>query len=328
MDTPKVLVTGASGFVGYHLLTRLVGSGRQVVALHNRPLSSELRKSFGNQVMWMQADISQDNLSEKLKDVGVVFHLAAYASNSEKLQDVALMEQVNVFGTQRLAIASKTAGVCHFVFVSSVAAGNLNNLVTHKSSLPMSSYGKTKKKAEKLLIDLSCDEFAVTALRTSALFGEYHTGSVYELVKVISKGRFFIIGKGHNLMNFYYIGDFIDLLLLVENNEKTFGQVFMACYEPQSLRNLVYDIEDILGVAHRRWSIPLTLGYVLGYSCDIISKLTGYSLPLSSRRVRAMSGHVAYSPDKLKEILKLRTKFGLKEGLRRSISWYSQEGLL
>jgi nucleoside-diphosphate-sugar epimerase len=330
MNMPKVLVTGASGFVGYHLLARLVGSGRQVVALHNRPLSAELRDCFGSKVIWRQADIVDDDLSKILKDVGTVFHLAAYASNSEASQEVALMERVNVLGTERLAAASKVAGVRHFIFVSSVAAGDASTAgaIDDGSDLPLNSYGKTKKQAEEMSIALSSDEFGVTVLRPSALFGEYHTGSIYELVKVISEGRFFIIGNGLNRMNFYYVGDFVDLLLVVENNVKVFGQVFMACDDPHSLGGLVYEIEELLGLTHKRLRIPLFFGYTAGYGCDFISTLTGHSLPLSSRRVRAMTCDVAYSAEKLERIVRLRTKVGLKEGLSRSISWYYQKGLL
>jgi nucleoside-diphosphate-sugar epimerase len=281
-------------------------------------------------VIWRQADIGDDDLSQIVKDVDTVFHLASYASNSESSQDVALMERVNVLGTERLAVASKIAGVRHFVFVSSVAACNasIGTAIDEGGGFPLSSYGKTKKKAEDILLALSSDEFGVTVLRPSALFGEYHTGSIYELVKVISEGRFFIIGNGQNRMNFYYVGDFVDLLLAVENNIKVFGQVYIACDEPLTVGDLVHEIEDLLGLTQRSRRIPLSLGYAAGYGCDFIATLTGHSLPLSSRRVRAMTRDIAYCAEKLERIVRLRTKVGLIEGLRRSISWYKQKGLL
>jgi nucleoside-diphosphate-sugar epimerase len=326
MNMTKILVTGASGFVGIHMLDALVSGSRTVIALHNRPLAEHLRDRYKGKVTWRQFDIVNDDLSAVVADIDTVYHLAAYASNSESSEDVALMEQVNILGTKRLSFASRNAGVRHFIFVSSVAAGS--NVLDEEDVLSLSPYGRSKREAETKCLELSTTDFGVTVLRPSALFGEYHEGSVYELVKVINQRRFFMVGDGRNRTNFYYIGDFIELLLLLEHKDEVYGQIFVACVEPWQLKNLVLEIEMLLGVNHMRWHVPVFVGYLAGFSCDIIRYLTGYSLPLSSRRIRAMQQDIAYSANRLEATLKFKPKFGLKDGLRRTISWFRKEELL
>lgn len=330
MELDSVLVTGANGFVGQHLLGRLVSSNRRIVALHHRPLAPALRAQFGDAVNRHQAGIATDSLSCFVEGIGTVFHLAAYATPSEAPAAVAEMVRVNCLGTQRLGIASKLAAVRRFIFVSSSAAGeySLSCDIDESNGHPGSSYGKSKRDAEDALLPLGDDAFGITVLRPSALFGEHHLGSVYELVKVIQQGRFVMIGDGQNRTNFYYIADFVDVLLAVENHAGACGQVFVASDEPCSLEELVVSIQTALGLDSRVRRIPRWLGYTLGYCFDAISSTTVRPLPLSVRRVRAMTRDVAYRNHRLRRELGLRVNHGLPEGLRRSIDWYRQEGLL
>ncbi len=84
----KKLVVGASGFVGIHMLDALVSGDRRVIALHNRPLTEHLEDRYKEKVTWRQVDIVNDDLSEVVTDIDTVYHLPAYASNSEPKEDL------------------------------------------------------------------------------------------------------------------------------------------------------------------------------------------------------------------------------------------------
>lgn len=112
--------------------------------------------------------------------------------------------------------------------------------IDEESGVPVSAYGRSKKAAEQLLMEMAGNGFEVTVLRPTALFGENHLGSVYELAKLIDQGRFFLFGRGNGQTNFYYIRDFVDVLSAVQHDPRTFGQTFIAADESIALRELAF----------------------------------------------------------------------------------------
>ncbi len=323
----KILVTGASGFVGQFLLEKLVSSaqtGTTIVALHNHGLDPVLEGRFGDRVVWIKGDIAADDLSEAAAGVDTVFHLAAYSTTSEADDERRRLARVNVLGTRRLATACKESGARHFIFVSSIAACEAATVpeIDEESGVPVSAYGRSKKAAEQLLMEMAGNGFEVTVLRPTALFGENHLGSVYELAKLIDQGRFFLFGRGNGQTNFYYIRDFVDVLSAVQHDPRTFGQTFIAADESIALRELAFLIGAEIELRRNVPSIPYSLGFCVAAACDVASKIVGRPLPLSMRRFRAMTGNTSYSSRKLKEVLGIFPAFGTREGLRKAVAWY------
>src|SRR3990167_5816505 len=330
MKNNKVLVTGANGFVGTALLEKLVEeTDCKIIAMHRNKLTSEIEKRFASLVQWVQADITTEDLSKAVADVQTVFHLAAHSSMSETSAERNLMEQVNVLGTKRLAVACKEAGVQHFIYVSSIAACESGSLllIDESNGFPVSSYGKSKRDAEDLLLKLCGNGFEVTVLRSTVLFGENHLGSIYELVKTISLGRFVIFGKGNNYTNFYYIRDFIHVLLAIKNNAKSHGQVFIAADRAYQLNDVVTCITQALEYRRSIFKIPVLLGYILATMCDIVTKLSGKEMPLSKKRYKAMTRNITYSNSKLTKVLNISPMYGLLEGIHNTVKWYRDTGL-
>jgi nucleoside-diphosphate-sugar epimerase len=301
-----------------------------VIAINRQPVSPGDAQRYGDRVTWYRADIACDDLSSVLRGAELVFHLAAYSTLAESPDEVSRMQRVNVGGSVRLAEACKQAGVRHLILVSSVAACEAGDSadIDESNGVPRSSYGRTKKTAEQLVLAISGPGFAVTVLRPTALFGEEHLGSVYELVKAIKNGHFVVFGEGKNRTNFYYISDFVGVLLSVANNAKTFNEVFIASDRPYPLCEVVSSIEAELGIRHRVRHLPRAVGMGIGAVCDIVAALVRRPLPLSRRRVRAMTRDIAYRNDKLSRVVDLSSGVGFSEGLRRSIAWYLQTGLL
>lgn len=329
----KLIVTGATGFVGLFLLEKLTERGEkgtEIVAVHHRDLKKEVKQRFGNSVQWIKVDITCDDMSCVVAGAATVFHLAAYSSIEETEAARHQQKCVNVLGTQRLAAAAKKAGVRHFIFISSIAACESGSTkeINEQNGFPVSSYGKAKKSAEDILLSMSGNGFDVTVLRPTALFGENHLGSVYDLVKLIKQRRFVIFGRGESRTNFYYVRDFVDVLLAVQNNAKAYGQIFIAANRPYAMHELISCIVAALGCKRFVPSVPVQLGYLAAVCCDIISKLSGKSLPFSKRRYRALMRDTAYSSQKLEETLGLRPSYGLSEGIKKTITWYQKTGLI
>ncbi len=318
MPTRKLLVSGASGFVGGFLLERLQEiDTNSIVALYHRKIPENARQLHSDRLTWSRTDLVCDDLTEQVRGIDTVFHLAGGFSLSKKKSDQQIMERVNVQGTQRLAEACKTAGVRHFIFSSSVAACEENSL-----------YGKTKRDAEDLLLSMIGDGFNVTILRATALFGELHRESIYELARTIQNGRFVIFGKGNNRVNFCYVGDFVDGLVSVSNNSKAYGKVLLVTDGSHTYKELSRMVADLVENKKSIPQIPMVCGRVLAGACDAVNSLIGTSLPLSTRRFKAMVRDVQYSGENLYQTLGITPAYGLKEGLKKTIQSFRSAGLL
>jgi nucleoside-diphosphate-sugar epimerase len=331
MHTRTVLVTGASGFVGSALLTRLVEGAHasKIIAVHRRELPNQIKQKFpARTVHWVKADITRDELTEAVAKIDVVFHLAGYASVRETDAERGLMESINLYGTHRLAVAARAAGVRHFIYASSIAACETAPAlpINEANGVPISSYGRSKKAAEGALFLLADNGFQITVLRPTALFGENHLGSIYELARAIHQGRFVIFGDGTNRVNFYYIRDFVDVLLAVQDQPKAHGQTFVAADEPCRLNELVACISTALNCQRSIPHIPIALGYGAATVCDLLAEVSGRTMPLSRRRLRAMTRDVAYSNEKLLHALNVRPGYGVLKGIRRTVRWFRETG--
>jgi UDP-glucose 4-epimerase len=327
----NILVTGASGFVGQYLLERLIQTNcDKIVAVHNNPLKESTKIRCGDNIIWKNTNLIKDDCGELLIDIDVVFHLAGYSSIATSKDEIDTMESVNIDVTKKLAEKCLPLSVRHFIFVSSVSAceGCPSERIDETNGVPITPYGDSKKRAEDILFEIADGQYAVTILRPTALFGEYHQGSLYELVKSIKYHRFVIFGSGNNLTNFYYIRDFIELLINVKDNNKAFNQVFIASDNAFRLIILIEWIVVSLKYKYYIVKMPLWVGYLVGYIFDITSLFTKISFPFSLRRLKAMTRDVVYSNRKIKNILDIKQIYGVQQGINNTIEWYDNNGLL
>ena len=216
MKRNNILVTGASGFVGQFLLERLIQTDcNKIVAMHKKPLNKSLKERFDDQITWINTDLASGDCSKLLSNIDIIFHLAGYSSVSTSKEEIDNLQKVNVDITEKLAVDCIASPVRQFIFVSTIAVceNSFSRIIHETNGFPITAYGISKKRAEDLLIKIADGHYAVTILRPTALFGEYHKGSIYELVKSINKRRFVMFGSGENLTNFYYIRDFIEILI-------------------------------------------------------------------------------------------------------------------
>jgi nucleoside-diphosphate-sugar epimerase len=326
----KYMVTGASGFVGGHLLNQLAAEeNSEIVALYNSnyPSQSVIDDKL---IRCIKRDIVRDDLSGLCLGIDIVFHTAGFASNFESSEICDKLMSVNLLGTLRLAITARDEGVTRFVFVSSVAAceSSLESIVHEDNGFPISCYGRSKRVAEILLLALHSKTFNVTIVRPTALFGEDHLGSVFELCRLVSINRFVIIGSGLNCVNFLYIKDFIADLVYVAKSSAACGGIYICSDNLCQLNSFIIQVKFALGVDNSTYRIPLWAGHVLGFVADILKSVSGRSLPISGKRVVAMTKNIYYSSDRLRIDLKSEMPNGIQQGLINTIKWYRLNGFL
>jgi nucleoside-diphosphate-sugar epimerase len=326
----RVLVTGARGFVGGHLVDRLVRDETDVVAMHQRAIPPDVRERTGPQVRWVQSDLTNSDLAEIANGVDSVFHFAAYSTVTETEADRLRLDRANVAGTKRLASASKSVGVRRFIFANSIAAGEAGDgpTIDETNAHAISCYGKAKLAAEKVLMAISDDAFPVTSLRASALFGEQHQGSFCEMTKAILRGRFAIVGDGGNRTSFHCVCDFADALFGAELTDAAQSQVLTAADNPCASSELASMISAVSGSRRPSPRLAVSIGMAAGAAFDPFANLTGRPMPLSIRRVKAMARDVGFSGKKLERMTGIRPDYRLGVGIAQTVSWYRQTGLL
>lgn len=207
----KCLVTGGAGFLGRHIVQQLVDSGKyQVVVFDIRPL-----EGFKG-VVTIVGDLRKpSDVQGAVEGCEVVFHVATAAPTGSNALNLALMDGVNVKGTQNVIDACIQHKVSKLIYTSSASVvfdGHKLDMIDEShpyASKPMDYYTDTKIKGEQMVLAANGKGGVATcALRPSGIFGEGDVLFVPTVVKNARIGKMkYVIGDGKNLMDFTYAGN-------------------------------------------------------------------------------------------------------------------------
>jgi len=211
----RILVTGATGFVGTHVVAHLRKSGHEVVLGVRRSQMSETAAA----VSVVSSDSGQDELHRAVNGVEAVVHLAArvHVMHDTAVDPSAEFEKVNTAWTDRLAMAAKSAGVRRFVFLSSIKV-NGESTRDHPFSAtddvdPRDPYGRSKWLAEQALSRLADDYFRVVVLRTPLVYGPGVGGNFVRLLGLVRSGIPLPLGGISNRRTMTSISNLVDAIL-------------------------------------------------------------------------------------------------------------------
>lgn len=306
------LVTGGAGFIGSHVVRRLLGEGRRVRVLddlstgHKRNLADLL-----DRVELVEADICDAGaVSSAMRGVELVFHLAARASVPRSVEQPRQSHDINVNGTFNLLMAARDAGtVRRFVYsASSSAYGDTPVLPKREdmAPLPLSPYAVSKLVGEYYARVFSqVYGLETISLRYFNVFGprqdpaSQYAAVVPAFVTRMCRGeRPVIFGDGEQSRDFCYIDNVVDANLRGATAPGLRGEVVnIACGERITLNDMVREINRALGTSLEPEYRPARAGDVKHSLADIAA----------AQRV------IGYEP---------RVRFA--EGLQRAIAWYRE----
>lgn len=255
-----ILVTGATGYIGYRLVNKLVNSGHKVKAMliENDPLAHKLDDVKCEKII---GDITKpETLKEAVKDVKTAIHLAAVLVANDK----NLFHKINYEGTKNLIDACVESGVEHFVLISAAAA-------VYKTK---TTYGKSKILTEKLA-SKKREKTNFTIIRPTLLYG--HGGS-QELKIYVEKMRKFpliipTIGLLRAKKRPVWVSDIVEGLSKLVNNKLSYGKVYhfggstiLTMWEYTKLIKKTFNIKKPMV------PIPLFICYIVAYISEKFSK--------------------------------------------------------
>ncbi len=276
----RVLLTGATGFVGRHTVPLLAAHGHRVRAAlrtaSEGPWEPAVVGDIGPDTDWTAA----------LADVDAVIHMAArvHVMRDTAADPLAEFRRVNTAGTIRLAEQAAAAGVKRFVFLSSIKAMVDESRPTPLDSAttpdPHSPYGVSKLEAERALAEIAARTgMEVAVIRPPLVYGPGAAGNMRALVKLVATGLPLPLGGIRNRRSLIYVGNLADAVVTVLEHPDAAGQTFLVQDgEPLSTADLVRAIAAALDRPARLIPVPqglMALGAALTGTRAVFDRLAG-----------------------------------------------------
>ncbi|HEY3297880.1 MAG TPA: NAD-dependent epimerase/dehydratase family protein [Armatimonadota bacterium] len=325
----RVLVTGATGFVGSHLAERLLNEGFDVRIIV-RPDSDVSRlESAGAEVV--PGDLTNPaSIWRAVKGVDTVYHIAALFRKA-RLPDSDYWA-VNHEGAINLLRTSFEAGVSRYVHCSTVGVlGHISDPPANEDSPyhPGDIYQITKCQAEKEVLEFQKETgYPITVIRPAGIYGPGDTRWL-KLFKGVAKRRFPMVGTGDTYIHFVYIDDLVDAFRLAADSPAAVGKVYIIAGERYvTLNELVSTIADTLDVRPLALHIPVMPVHMLSAVCEDVCRALHVEPPLYRRRVDFFVNDRAFDISRAREDLGYSPKVELNDGIARTARWYKEQGLL
>ncbi|HUI45064.1 MAG TPA: NAD-dependent epimerase/dehydratase family protein [Nitrospirota bacterium] len=319
----RVLVTGGTGFVGSHLVERLLRNNYAVTCLVRDPL--HVRWLEGMDVRLAQGDCTRpESLANAVQGASAVFHCAGL-TKAIHVQDYYV---VNHLGTKNLleACARYNPGIEKFVLVSSQAAAGPSPdgrpVRDGDTPHPVSDYGRSKLLAEDEVRGYQ-DRLPVVILRPSSVYGPRDV-DIYELFRWASRGLTLQMTGGDRYLNLCYVEDLTAALLLSAEQRTQSGSIyFVAENRPYSWSEIWALLLSTGEVKARTIKIPYGAAYLIGLAFEIGSLFAKRPALANRQKMReAAQRYWLCDIGKIENDLRFRAEYPLQKGLELTWQWY------
>lgn len=318
MTRKRILVTGATGFLGSAIVSQAVQAGLAVTATYRSACPQVTGVDF------VPADIlDKVSLSKVFENVDSVCHAAGVVRLRTGARDIPF-NAVNVVGAENVVRAACNAGVKTFVFISSVAVyGSLAQGHDEGASChPEGPYAESKLQAEHRLAAFCQEEgMSLTILRLATLYGAGDLGNVAQLVGAIDRHRFIWIGQGRNFKSLLHRKDAARACIAALNNPRHGINTYNLSAPPCTMR----DIVDTIALALKRrvasWYVPASVALAAAKTVDRLagrrSRLNGYHAT-----IRKWLADDYYDSNKFCQTFNYVTELTLEQGIQDEVVWY------
>lgn len=301
----RIAVTGATGFIGRHVVSHFRSRGDDVIEV-GRPLQRAA-------------------ISKALAGAEAVVHLAGVVSTANDEDYIA----VNVEGTAAVAEATREREA-RLVHVSSLAAAGPAGPHAPRAEddppVPMTAYGRSKLEGERAVAAVSGLRW--TTLRPGVVYGPGDR-ALLPLFVLASRGVLPNIGRASAGYTFVFISDLVRAIAAAVDRGASGDVLFVGHPKPVTTRELLEGVRKAVGRGALIVPVPLPLLKLVARLGDLGGALRGKPLPMNSRRYAelATDGFVC-RVDRLAERLGVVATVGLDEGLVQAAAWYRREGRL
>lgn len=318
----RVLITGASGFVGYHLIEESLRKGLEVYAAVRSTSAVDHLKALP--IRFTTADFS--NVSALREDLEAhQYDYVIHAAGATKAASEGDYMRINAEYTRNLgqAIAEVQLPLRKFVFLSSLAAAgpsqNRAAITEHDRAKPVTWYGKSKLLAEGYLSGINT--LPVVTLRPTAVYGP-RDRDIFILLKTFAQGLEPYIGWGEQQLSFIYVKDLASVTIDALRSNitgKTYNVADGRSYDRYELANIT---KEILKMRTLRVHIPTAVVRALALMQETAGRMRGNIPALNRNKIAELTANWSCSIDNICKDLGFMPRYSLENGLAETIQWY------
>lgn len=324
------LVTGATGFLGSHIVEKLRASGQPVRALVRPGSDRSLLESLGAELA--EGDVTDPaSLERACRGVRIVYHAAARVGDWGPWQE---FQRVTIDGTRNVLEAAIGAGAQRFIHISSISAyGYYTAPVTVDETWPTgyrlyrwAYYSRSKHAAEQLAIAAGRDgRIEVTVIRPAWIYGPRDRATIARMVAMIRSGRARILGRGDNRLNMVYVGNVAEAAIRAAGLPEAAGEVFNCSNDGEITQQQFFDLmARAIGAPPVRRHVPYRVAYFAGFVLECLGHLLGWRHPpfITRYAVWLMGRRSYFSAEKARRRLGWQPTVTYEVGIPMTVRWY------
>jgi nucleoside-diphosphate-sugar epimerase len=318
---PLIAITGATGFIGRHVTSRLLERGVDVRAV----VRPESKRTPPSGAAIVRSEFTVDALTRAFSGAEVVVHLAGCV----RARRAGDFTHANVDCTRAVAHAARTANA-RLIHVSSLAAAGPASPFAPRTeldaSMPITPYGASKLAGERAVTETAGLRW--TILRPGVVYGP-QDAALLALFRMADRGILPSVGRAGAAYTFIHIDDMVRAIERAIARALDGRTIFIGHPQPVTTRALLEQIRSAVGRAAVILPVPLPVTRAAAALCDLTTRLTGRLLPLDRWRYAelAAEGFVC-RVDAMRELLGLEPEVSLPDGLATTAAWYRANGLL
>jgi nucleoside-diphosphate-sugar epimerase len=310
----KILITGASGFIGQSLIKSLLNLKKSI-----RGTVRSKNQFFSNtevEYIIVENIDGQTNWKEGLKNIDCIIHCAgrAHILRGKEKNEQKIYQSINVDGSKKLAEQAAKIGVRRLIFLSSIgvnglSTNNLNFFSNMDMPMPIGNYAFSKYEAEKELMKIAKKtKLEVVIIRPPLVYGKLAPGNIKRIIKIINLGIPLPFGKIKNSRSFIGIDNLIDLLIRCIDHPEASGKIFLASDgEDLSTPELIKLIASSMGRKANLFPFPIFMLKLLG------------SVFGRREEVNRLIGSLRIDNSYTKETLNWIPPINVEEGIKRMV---------
>jgi dihydroflavonol-4-reductase len=326
--TPRVLVTGATGFTGGHLARTLAARGERVRALVRNPHDAAGTLPGIELVAGDLTDVG--SIARAVAGVDVVYHIAALY-RAAALDD-AVYRAVNATAVADVIEAAGAAGVRRVVHCSTVGVhGDIATPPADEDAplRPGDIYQETKLEGERLARRAATEAgVELVIVRPTGIYGPGDR-RLLKLFRGVARRRFVVLGRGDIWYHLTYIDDLVEGFRLCGTHRAAAGRTYiLSGPEVTTLNELVAITADVAGVTPLPVHLPVWPFWLAGAACEALCRPFGIEPPIYRRRVDFFTKSRAFDSSLAKAEIGYAPRVGLRDGIGRTLTAYREAGWL
>lgn len=327
----NILVTGGNGFVGSHLVRRLLDHGHRVKTLdpHSGLRDSELRAQGATLVRGSVTNAT--DVERAMRDQELVFHLAS--PFGDILQPDSAYWDIEVNGTRNVLATAERYGVRRVVHCSTQGVhGIISNPPGDENSpiAPRDFYCYAKAEGEKICREFLERDLDLVVVRPTSVYGPGDTRGWLKLYRMISNGWFLMVGDGRTYNHPVYVENLVDCFELAAESRNAKGRVYIAGDDKAvTLTELVREVAAAIETNVRIVRFPwYGMAWASAALIEAAFKHAKTRPPVFRRRLSWFKTNRWFQIERAKNELGYQPRVPLAAGLKKTAAWYRKNGYL